>query len=275
MLNWNEIYRNYIVRHSKLIKTTTQPLRDHFGIKYFFYYRIYDDGKITILLDRPDWMEHYVNKQIFLHDPYMRHPSVYKPGICLVENHGSDEFKETVVKEDKKILNMDTRVILIQKKEKYAEFFGFYGDSGTSSLQSIYLNRPKILQSFASHFKKELSPILNHMEHENYSLIDLKGPDFFCKQSICPDLPSATLVAFYKDLGIKCEFEKAEKLSIRERQCLKLLTEEKTAKEIAAHLGLSSRTVEYYFENIKDKLSCFCKQEVLACARTFEDTGLL
>jgi DNA-binding CsgD family transcriptional regulator len=113
------------------------------------------------------------------------------------------------------------------------------------------------------------------MEHEPLSLIDQKGKDFFYKQPICPDIPSATLVAYYKDLGVKFDFKKAEKLSSRERQCLKLLIDEKSAKEIAVLLGLSRRTIEFYFENIKDKLSCWSKQELLAIARIFEDTGLL
>ncbi|MBS0654880.1 MAG: hypothetical protein JSR46_03810 [Verrucomicrobia bacterium] len=174
-----------------------------------------------------------------------------------------------------KVLNTSMGVILIHKNETHVELFRFYGSNGTSALQSLYLNRPQLLKSFASHFKKELGSILTRVEHEAVSLIDMKGNDFFCKQPICPDISSDTLISYYKDLGIECEFEKAKKLSLRERQCLKLLIAEKSAKETAAILGLSSRTIEYYFENIKNKLGCWGKQELLAIARIFEEAGLL
>ena len=74
---------------------------------------------------------------------------------------------------------------------------------------------------------------------------------------------------------MKWEVAQIEKLTPRERQCLKLLTEDKSAKETAALLGLSRRTVESYFENIKNKLSCTYKHEVLHLARTLQEIGLL
>lgn len=164
---------------------------------------------------------------------------------------------------------------LFKKKDTMVEFFGLHGNSDSSSLQSLYLSYPQLLKSFTSHFKKEHNPILNQMKQEGVSLIDLQEDNFFFNQSICHEISPAVLKAFYKDLGMKGELEKAEKLSLRELQCLKLLIEEKSAKETAAIFGLSRRTIEYYFENIKDKLSCWSKKEVLAHARTFKDIGLL
>ncbi|MCE5319073.1 MAG: helix-turn-helix transcriptional regulator [Parachlamydia sp.] len=64
--------------------------------------------------------------------------------------------------------------------------------------------------------------------------------------------------------------QKAASLSIRERECLKYLLMGKTAKETALQMKLSFRTVEYYFENIKDKMSCFSKRELIACAHLLE-----
>ncbi len=46
-----------------------------------------------------------------------------------------------------------------------------------------------------------------------------------------------------------------ERLSDRERQVLGMLGEWKNAREIAAELNLSTKTVEYYKQNIKEKLN--------------------
>ncbi|HEY5260212.1 MAG TPA: LuxR C-terminal-related transcriptional regulator [Rhabdochlamydiaceae bacterium] len=275
MLNWEEIVQKYIVKHSDRIKKTTKPLVDHFGIAYFTYHRIDNEGKYTVLVDRPEWAERYVSSKIYLVDPYLRHPSVFESGISLWENHGSEEYRETVMKEAKEILDLDTSVTLIQKHNGCVEFFGFAGKKEDCALESLYLNHRHLLKSFIGHFKREMRPVLTQMEDEAGSLIDLKGLDFFRQEPMCADLPSETLLAYYKDLGMKWELAQIEKLTPRERQCLKLLTEDKSAKETAALLGLSPRTIESYFENIKNKLSCTYKHEVLHLARTLQEIGLL
>jgi DNA-binding CsgD family transcriptional regulator len=275
MLSWKEIVQKYISKHANRIQKTTQPLQDHFGIGYFTYHKIDNSGKYTVLVDRPEWAEHYVSEQIYLNDPYLRHPSVYKSGFSLIESHGTEEYKEIVLKAGKSVLDMDMGAILIQKNKDSVEFFGFSGNKKNSSLQSLYLNRPQVLKSFASHFKTELQPILNKMELEAGSLVDLKGKDFFCDELIVPDIDPTTLLAYYRDLGIKLEPDKVKKLSKRERQCLKLLIEEKSAKETALLLSLSPRTVESYFENIKCKLSCLNKSELMKLARQFDELGIL
>ena len=69
--------------------------------------------------------------------------------------------------------------------------------------------------------------------------------------------------------------EKAASLSERERQCLKLFLLGKSAKETAIDLSLSPRTIEFYFENIKNKLACRDKASVFSFGRELENLGLL
>jgi DNA-binding CsgD family transcriptional regulator len=275
MLTWIEIIQDYIAKYSDRIRKTTRPLREHFGIDYFTYHRIDDQGKYTVLVDRPDWAEHYVQNKIYLNDPYLRHPSVYVSGISLIEDHGTEEYRQTLMEGGRKVLNVDTGVFIIQKKGDSVEFFGFSGNKSTSCLHHLHLNHPQTLHSFAAFFTKSLQSILAQMAQEASSLIDLKGDDFFCKESITPSIPVAKRCAFYRDLGLQNPLEIREKLSERELQCLHWLVASKSAKETAAILGLSRRTVEFYFENIRDKLSCSSKHEVLILAKQLADLDLL
>lgn len=275
MLSWEEIVKNYITRYSNKIRKVTQPLRDHFGINYFTYHRIDNQGKYTVLVDRPDWAEHYVSQKIFLNDPYLRHPNVYKSGFCLIESHGTEEYKKTILKAGKKVLNVDLGATLIQKRGDHVEFFGFCGNNQTSSLQSLYLNNPQLMRSFSVYFKRELGSILLQMEREAGSLLELKGKDFLCDVPIHPDITIESRFTFLKDLGLQKELEKVKRLTKRERECIKLLTEGRSAKETAQVLRLSPRTVESYFENIKNKLACCSKQQVFLLAKNFEEWGIL
>lgn len=53
-------------------------------------------------------------------------------------------------------------------------------------------------------------------------------------------------------------------LTKRETECMTHLIEGKTIKLTAESLGLSDRTVEYYLNNIKAKLQCRTKNELVS-----------
>jgi len=79
-------------------------------------------------------------------------------------------------------------------------------------------------------------------------------------------LPNSDLDAFLKQ---------ASALSEQEIECMRFLLQGKTAKETAILMNISFRTVEYYFENIKDKLTCFRKRDLYACARLLDRHHIL
>lgn len=58
-------------------------------------------------------------------------------------------------------------------------------------------------------------------------------------------------------------------LSQRQNECLQLLLQGKTSKQIGRILELSHRTVEYYFEHIKTKLGVFSKAGLIEKAMPY------
>lgn len=74
------------------------------------------------------------------------------------------------------------------------------------------------------------------------------------------------LVGTLVKLGYQKNQDVLDLLSMREKECLKLFLEGKTSKETALQLHLSPRTIEYYFENIKDKFGCNSKREIYKLA---------
>lgn len=268
MLSWQQIVENYIIRHSNLICRVTAPLRERFNIQYFTYHRINKKGKYTVLVDRPDWAEHYVEEKFYLLDPYLRHPDVYQSGFCLIEQHGSEEYRQKILKDGKEIFNLDQGITLIKKQADYVEFFGFAANKAASQLEKLYLNHSWVLHSFADHFKQELKSVLLRMEAEAGGLAHLKGMDFYTNQPINPDICSDVLENYIKDLGRGSN--KIACLSVREKECIQHLLLGRSARETGYYLNLSPRTVEFYFENIKNKWNCSSKREILSQAKQFE-----
>lgn len=268
MLSWQQIVENYITRHSDLIRRVTIPLRERFNIQYFTYHRIDLKGNYTVLVDRPEWAEHYIEKKFYLQDPYLRHPDIYQSGFCIMEQHGSEEFRKQLLQDSKGIFNLDQGITLIEKQADGVEFFGFGANKAASSLDKLYLNRSWVLQSFASHFKQELNKILLRMQAEAGNLVHLKGADFYTNQPIHPDIRLSVLVEYLADLGKQTH--KLALLSTRERECIKHFLLGKSSRETGQALNLSPRTVEFYFENIKNKWGCLNKREILSIAKQFE-----
>jgi DNA-binding NarL/FixJ family response regulator len=61
---------------------------------------------------------------------------------------------------------------------------------------------------------------------------------------------------------MKKELKGSKLTTARVRECMRLLITGLTVREIVQALGLSSRTVESYFENIKNKLNSWSKKDI-------------
>jgi DNA-binding CsgD family transcriptional regulator len=274
MLSWDEIVQGYTVKYSDRVKKITKPLMDRFGISCFFYIRINNRGQLIWLGNRPDCAEYYVDQKYFFDDPCMMHPDNWQSGCSLLGTVASETYQRTFIEETKNLFNLNSWIILSKKELEFVELFGFVGEK-RSCIEKIYLNHSNLLKSFAVYFKKEMQPVIRRMEEESISLADLKGEDFYTGSPIHPTIAPTIYQDFLEDCGMRSQIKKAALLSKRERQCLKSLLLGKSAKETATDLNLSSRTIEFYFENIKNKLICRNKYEVFSFSRELEDLGLL
>jgi len=275
MLTWNEIVQKYVVGHSDRVKTIAKPLMDHLRVAEFFYVRINHQGQLIWLGNHPACSEWYIDQRAFIVDPCMKHLSAWQSGVSLLEVI-APSFRKNFMMEVIDLFDFTSSWIVLSKREiDFVELFGFIGEKG-SPIEKVYLNHSNLLKVFAEHFKKEMQPTIRQMERESISLADLMGKDFYSGfRTIHPALDPATYQAFLEDCGMRSQMEKAALLSERERQCLKLFLLGKSAKETAIDLSLSPRTIEFYFENIKNKLVCQDKASVFGFGRELENLGLL
>lgn len=258
---WKDIVQNYIIKYSDKIKKTTKPLKERFGITYFTYHRVTNQGDYTVLVDRPDWAEHYVTNKYYLIDPYLSHPDNLPNGLSFIAKSAIDALNEVVAAEN--------AIMLIDKQPEYADIYGFSGKNG-ALLNELALNHSTLLYSFASHFTQKLKPELQKMRLESPSLIALKGKSAFLKPGGLGHLKESERQAFLQELG-----HKNPNLSKRQQQCLKLLLAGNSAKETALHMGIKQKTVEAYLETTKDKLHCFTKKELFVAGKQLEKLGFL
>jgi|GEM_PF-869906 len=271
MLSWQEVVQNYL-RHTDKVKRVTGLLSHYFNITHFQYRRIDCNGQFVVLGNRPDWFEHYVGEQFFTGDPFMKHPKSYRPGFCLTEGNNTEGYGK-IWRANVEIFNIDMVAIYIVKCNGYVEMYGFSSNRQNSCLRDLYLNDHALLKRFASFFRKELDSSILKLVEAPVFLPYLKGNDFN-SVLVNPGIKKDLRRAFLCDLGFNSAVSQFEQLSRRECQCLYRLKKGLTAKEIALELNLSHRTIEFYLENIKGKLACRDRREMISLAADYNDLGL-
>lgn len=274
MSNVSQFIQN-LIKHSDQIKKCTRPLR-HFGISCFYYFSIKNNGDHFLVTDSPNMDEYYYSEKLYLRDPYLRHPANYRSGFCFFNTNRKEEYDESLAFVARHF-HVHPLLGLCEKHKDSVEFFGFWGEKEASqNFEYFYLNHAHLLKSFTSYFRRECSKLLQDKDATSLSLRELLGPDFFdMKLPSAPEVDSQFLRSYLKELGLGAEIAQADALSSRERQCLHLLLHGKSAKETASFLNLSHRTIESYFENIKNKLRCKNKYELFSIAERFFELGLL
>ena len=132
-------------------------------------------------------------------------------------------------------------------------------------LDPLYIHK-EYLELFILYFNDHAAHLINQTEHlkiptefiEDHSALDL-----IAKNSIFAEMEQEFLdsidAKYYK---IK-QLQERYALSNRELQCLELILQNKITKQIANLLNLTTRTAETYIENLKKKLDCHTKNEMV------------
>lgn len=275
MTTWESIVEDQIVVHQDEVSKLTRPLEEHFGINFFNYHRIDNDGQYSLLLNRPDWAEHYVANSFHLNDPFLLNPDNYQTGSCFMEVNGSEVYQNTVIRDGVELFGFDTGLVHIYRSEECVEFYCYLGNSVQSMIKQLAMHNREVLYSYERYFRKQAKNILMGNHEQKANLRGLKGEPFDDKVVLRQSVNTEECTKFLTELGMEQEVELAGTLTTREKECLHHLLEGLTAKETGIQMGISSRTVETYFDQIKRKCDCQYKHQLIPIARRFNIYGLL
>lgn len=256
MGNLQELIQQYTIKRERAIKKICAPL-ESLGFPVFFYFRIEPDGRFGTVSNYPEEIDYYYSEQFYLDNPYLIHPSlIYSGYTCSTAAPYNTELSDKIFNR----FQLFHVFVIFQKFAEAIEGFVFAPQKRSSSemIQKIeFYSKLRQMHLFSHYFKREAHALIENMMMDNFNLKKEKGDAFFQANTAFPLL--------HTDANI-LKFEKAiSPLSARERQCLDLFKQGYSAQSTAALLGLSQRTVEHYFENIKNKLGCQSKWELLDC----------
>lgn len=242
-------------KYEKRLKKSILPL-EKLGITYYAIQRVMNDGHWHILSSNPTWIEYSAGNQLFLYDPSLIDPKHYQTGICYVNSHDNDDFRNIFCKHSEGIFDLGNCLAIIKRTADYCEFSFLATKVKNKKIINTYLNKMSLLQEYINYFKSSHSNIFNLAYEHNVDLKEINNSYFNINN----------IIDISHDVDDSSEVKNNilfHSLSQREQQCVKYFLNGKTAKETSLIIGLSYRTIEDYFTNIKKKLGCRNKRDLL------------
>ena len=245
----------------KFIRDTievTAPL-NKLGVKYFLYAELTGCYYISCLVNNDKMIRDFIDNNGLKYELALSAHKTINGGMYTI----SAITKPKVIKdyyERMFALNATSDEIIYIADHQGVRRVYIFG-----VLDSLYINR-EYLELFILYFNDHAAHLINRTE-------PLKIPKEFIEIHSAPDLIAensifAEMEQEFLD-GINAKYYKIKQLqeryalSNRELQCLELILENKITKQIANFLNLTTRTAETYIDNLKKKLDCHTKNEMI------------
>ncbi len=239
-----------------------KPLFKNFNIQEFAYLKIFKDGHFVHLETMPSFANdyyalnlypslfelthnarHYVVLSPLLDHPYISyHQDKLKSNIHLGINH-----------------QLNHRLYIIKNKPEFFEIYGFgTTETNPNMIDYLFMNI-EMFNKFALYFKNRAYSLIEESYGSKTKLVDFTTPpinnNLQCEHKENPYISD--------EISLKNYMISDTKISAREIQCLNYLAHGLNTKEIAKSLELAPKTVEFYIYNLKNKLNCSHKSELV------------
>lgn len=240
---------------SQEVDAIVRPLKDAFGITSFVYHQNFLDGSEIKLTNQPAWIKHFCEQGYFKNSGFEKHPDHYQPGF-VVWSHLSHHQP---VLNAAKNFNIAHGMTIIQKNPEGGVEFYFLGTTPDKPhVTNLLLNNMSSLERFIIYFKQKAASLIKNAYAERlivpdkYQLVSTQEQGIAFANTAQPTL---TLPSFAIN---------NVSFTNREIACAKLLLKGNSARLIGEQLFLSRRTVETHLQNLKDKLQCRTKAELIS-----------
>jgi DNA-binding CsgD family transcriptional regulator len=249
-----DMARTYCIGQERAIKRICSPLANRLQIPYFGYTRIDSNGRYSNISNAFDFLEYIYSSGAYQYHPYLRNPFFFKSGCTLTPVTNHPEHQDKLIQK----FQFNEELVIFQRSEDKVEGFYFMNNRSNETSSSMWaLEQLDLFNKFIVYFKREAKDLIEQCYAAGYNLNDLMGDSF--------NKVDSSFKMSREDRTTECFLKDISPLSKRERECLEHFQKGYSAQATAASLGISQRTVEHYFDNIKAKLGCRSKWELLNC----------
>lgn len=257
ILEYNDSIRNSILDICK-------PLFDNFDITYFEYDKISNDGRVFYLCTNKEWLQFSLEQKMFDDEEHVRLCSIAKNHNIRYALWNTLKLENTHLLSKYRDHNIWNGLTINEIEEDSFNTYSFATTKENTPLNNFFINNLFLFDHFILYFKNKIKSVPGiESKILTFSASPLRDEENSQKEEY-----NHRLNNFLKQTEL-CHFEVKEDNKIititkREAQCLWMLSEGKTMKEIAQNLEISQRTVESYLNTVKRKTGATFKTELIA-----------
>ncbi|NQY42024.1 MAG: hypothetical protein HRT87_01600 [Legionellales bacterium] len=219
------------------------------------------DGYGTVVANRQDFVEVYLDKKTYKENTTFVFSEQKHDSIDLYE---SNPFTKRLHSNEfalyGKVFDIGHGFHYVERINDGQAYRKYIFGSDSIEIYNKLVNDVPLVKKFIKHIKNSSESILDYCKGNKFNFSD-HFPDYFkeSKKQI-EDERRKKLIMFLKNTG---KLDKYKNISKRELQCFELYNQGKSARETGEILGISNRTVETHFENLKNKLKAESKADLM------------
>lgn len=260
---------HFTFRSIRKIQEVCAPLINNLKITSFYFRRKYTNKTTFNLGNNGEWLEHFFTQHLYLQEDFDGNIIKYSSGCFVWPDLNIYQGKDLhIYQRAKDLFDISHGLTLIHKTKDYCDFY-FFGTSAKNAFAiNIYLNNIHLLERFIFFFKEQCHELLNQAQQQSSRiLLQQADGEQNDNNEFTIDFDNQIIKNFIHDTKIKKYYLNHENgiisISAREKDIIMALLKGKTTTETADKLFISKRTVENHIENIKNKLRCDHKFEML------------
>jgi LuxR family quorum-sensing system transcriptional regulator SolR len=239
---------------AEIVENICNPLNNYLGITHFGYVKIFNDGSMLRIANKPEWTRKYFEKSFYNDIDFygMRHVPENGTRTSLLTGTPITEHSLIICRD----YNIWNSLIIYKKFLDYGDVWYFGTTRDNTEILNYYMNNIDIFKNFIVYFKNKLSDIIEPYEPTKLIVSKIKLQKYANDDEKTRQLLHTLKIKSYH---LKDDIY----LSQREKECLSHLSTGKTMKEIARIINISPRTVESYINTIKKKTGFNTKSNLI------------
>mgnify|MGYP000685681211 CR=1 FL=1 len=245
------ILNKFSAKHNEKIKKIFSPILINLEISFFFYFFVEGNGNFGFLTNNLSYNEFFFGSDLYLTTPYFAHPSCFRSGQAFVPCAFGENYEKSI----NSSYGMDHLFLILESTEKKIEGFSYYNKNSNVQQLPFYIENLDVLTKFNAYFKREAKDLIQELQNNFFDMHKMRDNSFL---EVDRSLPLSN-----DNIKIKKVLKEIYGLSPQEQRCLELFKKGHSAQATAVIMGLSRRTIETYFNIIKEKLNCNSKWDLL------------
>ena len=273
----DELFYGTKLFHKKLADLL-YPLTQYLGITQGDYIKVDQDGTLINIHTDYKWMERYLEKDFYNNDPSFVHPNNASNGFAFLPAVDNEDYKNTLLKEAIDEFDFHHGFVYIEKTKNSYTMLGFGTDKNNSNMPNRVLNSTNVVKKIIKKIIHQVVLETSTLQENKVDLMKFKKDLFYTQPCLLSSSEEENnkKIKILQNIGLidsSCNNLELANLSPQEINCLKIYMENYNIKYIAKKLNITLNTATSYIGNIKKKLNCNTKVELLHKAELLKELG--